>query len=270
MDRKDLEMEKDAAFPEESGTEGADYGELLKTVPGYQSQYAGQIQDMYNQISQRQPFNYDVNADAMYQALKDQYVTGGRMAMMDTMGQAATLTGGYGNSYAQNVGQQAYQGYLQGLNEQIPDLYNQALQNYIAEGDRMLQNYGMLQDMDQNAYGQYMDRMELVQPQVLAMLEMGIRPSQEMLDASGLSQEYIDAMYPEKTAGGWTPGNYQPQPKSLAEMALETGNLEEAIANLHDFYDANMINKADFEKYMTIAHQTLPSLGKEYANVRNK
>ena len=84
----------------------------------------------------------------------------------------------------------------------------------------MLQNYGMLQDMDQNAYGQYMDRMELVQPQVLAMLEKGIRPSQEMLDASGLSQEYIDAMYPEKTAGGWTPGNYQPQNKSLPEMAL--------------------------------------------------
>jgi hypothetical protein len=32
------------------------------------------------------------------------------MAMMDTMGKAAGLTGGYGSPYAQQVGQQAYQG----------------------------------------------------------------------------------------------------------------------------------------------------------------
>lgn len=200
MANKDLEMEKDA-LPKETGTETEGMGTATVKLPGYQSQYTGQIQDLYQNISQREPFQWDMNSDAMYEALKNQYISGGQMAMMDTMGQAATLTGGYGNSYAQGAGQQAYQQYLQGMNAQIPDLYNMALQNYIMQGDQMMQNYGMLQDMEQNAYGRYQDQMALVQPQVLEMLENGIRPSQEMIDASGLSQEYINALYPEQTGG---------------------------------------------------------------------
>lgn len=197
MEIKDLDMEKDA-LPKETGTETESMGDAAVRLPGYQSQYTGQIQDLYQNISQRGPFQWDMNSDAMYEALKNQYVSGGQMAMMDTMGQAATLTGGYGNSYAQGAGQQAYQQYLQGLNDQIPDLYNMALQNYTAEGDRMMQQYGMLMDMDNTEYGRYMDNMEMVQAQVLEMLRAGHRPSQELIDASGLSQEYIDAMYPEK------------------------------------------------------------------------
>ena len=81
--------------------------EEKKFTTGYQSQYRDQIQGLYDQIANRKDFTYDVNADAMYQQLKDQYVQGGRMAMMDTMGQAQAMTGGYGNSYAQGVGQQA-------------------------------------------------------------------------------------------------------------------------------------------------------------------
>lgn len=194
MTKKDeLEMEKDAALPEESGTDSDGMG--AATLGGYVNPYAGQIQELYQGISGRQPFQYDVDSDAMYQALKDQYITGGKLAMMDTMGQAAQLTGGYGNSYAQGVGQQAYQGYLQGLNDQLPDLYNMALQNYIQTGDAMLQQYNMLQDMAADDYGKYQDQMALVQPQVMEMLAAGVMPSEEMIAQSGLSKEYIDAMF---------------------------------------------------------------------------
>ena len=48
----------------------------------------------------REDFQYDVNADALYQQYKDRYVELGKDAMEDTMGQAAALTGGYGSSYA--------------------------------------------------------------------------------------------------------------------------------------------------------------------------
>lgn len=185
--------------PEETGTDTAGMGSA--TLGGYVNPYEGQIMELYKGISERKPFRYDVNEDVMYQNLRDQYIAGGQMAMMDTMGQAAQLTGGYGNSYAQGVGQQAYQGYLQGLNDQVPDLYNMALQNYIQTGDAMLQQYGMLQDMAADDYGKYQDNMALVQPQVLEMLERGIRPSDEMIAASGLSKEYIDALYPEQQAG---------------------------------------------------------------------
>lgn len=206
MNKKDLDMERDAVMPEESGTESGSLGMAGVTVPaGYNSQYAGQIQKAYQDISQRQPFSYDVNSDAMYEALKNQYISGGQMAMMDTMGQAATLTGGYGNSYAQGAGQQAYQQYLQGLNDQMPDLYQMALENYMAQGDQMLQNYSMLMDMDNMEYGRYMDNMDMIQAQVLEMLRAGHRPSQDMIAASGLSQEYIDAMYPEDAGGSGGP-----------------------------------------------------------------
>lgn len=205
MDVKDLEMEKDAEMPQESGTEGENtpgsIPENIVRMPGYQSQYTDKIQQAYQDYSSRQPFTYDVNSDAMYEALKNQYISGGQMAMMDTMGQAATLTGGYGNSYAQGAGQQAYQQYLQGLNDQIPDLYQMALENYMAQGDQMLQNYGMLMDMDNMEYGRYMDNVDMVQAQVLEMLRAGYRPSDEMLAASGLSSEYVDAMFPQGGAG---------------------------------------------------------------------
>lgn len=244
MARDDLEMEKDAQLPEESGTEAAGLG-------GYVNPYAGQIQELYEGISGRQPFQYDVNSDAMYEALREQYVTGGKMAMIDTMGQAAQLTGGYGNSYAQGAGQQAYQSYLQGLNGQLPDLYDMALQNYIQQGDTMLQQYSMLQDMAADDYGKYQDQMALVQPQVLEMLEAGIRPSDEMIAASGLSKEYIDAMYPEKEpwtgvgGGGVTTITTAELGDILYEMGLGGATLHEMHEVIDSAYSTGAISEGN-------------------------
>lgn len=162
---------------------------------GYQSQWQDQLDDTMQRIMNREKFTYDLNGDALYKQYKDQYITGGRMAMMDTMGQAAALTGGYGNSYAQGVGQQAYQGYLQGLNDKIPELYQLAMNQYQAEGDALMDQYGLLADRDADDYAKYQDRMDLVQPQVLEMLAAGVMPSDDMIAASGLSPEYINAMF---------------------------------------------------------------------------
>lgn len=199
--------------------------EEKKYTTGYQSQYKDQIQGLYNQIAGRKDFNYDVNSDAMYQQLKDQYVQGGRMAMMDTMGQAQAMTGGYGNSYAQSVGQQAYQGYLQGLNDQVPNLYQMALNRYIQQGDQLTDQYSMLtaqdaQDysrwaadrnyqyqLEERDYGRQQDQQQLALQQAQAMIAQGVRPSDEMLAQAGLSKEYLDAMLPENAGSGdgWDP-----------------------------------------------------------------
>lgn len=104
-------------------------------------QYIDQLNSLYGQYMNRKPFQYDLNGDMLYRQMADQYTRMGKIAMMDTMGQAAALTGGYGNSFAQSVGNQAYQQYLMALNEQVPSLYGQALNAYLAEGDRMLQMY---------------------------------------------------------------------------------------------------------------------------------
>lgn len=123
----------------------------------YVSQWQPQIDNIANEILTRKDFQYDVNADALYQQYKDRYMDLGQQAMMDTMGQAAALTGGYGNSAAQIAGQQAYQGYLKGLTDKIPELYQLALDRYNQQGQDMYQRYGLLNTQEQNAYNQWQD-----------------------------------------------------------------------------------------------------------------
>lgn len=126
--------------------------------PGaYQSTWTEQLNDTIQKILNREKFSYDMNGDAMYQQYADQYVTKGKMASMDTMGQAAALTGGYGNSYAQNVGQQAYQAYLQQLNEVVPELYGMALDQYNQEGQNLYNQAALMAQQEDQDYGRYMD-----------------------------------------------------------------------------------------------------------------
>ena len=130
----------------------------LASKPGqYQSAWQTKLDDTLNKILNREKFSYDLNGDALYQQYKDQYTTQGQQAMMDTMGQAATMTGGYGNSYAQTAGQQTYQGYMQQLNDKIPELYQLALDQYNREGDELYTQYGMYADRDSQDYGRYRD-----------------------------------------------------------------------------------------------------------------
>ena len=127
--------------------------------PGeYQSQWQSQLDAVMDKILNREKFSYDMNADALYQQYKGQATTQGKQASMDVMGQAAALTGGYGNSYAQTVGQQTYQGYLQNLNDKIPELYQLAMDQYNQEGDALIQQYGMYADREEQDYGRYRDQ----------------------------------------------------------------------------------------------------------------
>ena len=130
-----------------------------KETPSYAGTYDTQLEDLYKQITNRDKFSYDLNSDMLYQQYKDQYVNLGQMAMKDTMGQAAALTGGYGSSYSQGVGQQAYQGYLQQLNDVVPELYGMALDQYNQEGQDLYNQYGMLGDLADDEYGKYQDQL---------------------------------------------------------------------------------------------------------------
>ena len=125
--------------------------------------------------------------------------------MQDTMGQAQAMTGGYGNSYAQSVGQQSYQGYLQGLNDQVPNLYQMALNRYIQQGDQLKDQYSMLTAQEAQDYARWQDQQQLALQQVTEMLKKGKTPSDELIAQSGLSKEYIDSMKKKKKSSGWDP-----------------------------------------------------------------
>ena len=97
---------------------------------GYSSKYGEQLEQMLQQIQNPEKFKYSFNGDEMFKYYADLYTQKGKQASQDAMGQAAALTGGYGNSYAQQAGNQAYQQYLLGLYDKGMDLQQQAWDRY--------------------------------------------------------------------------------------------------------------------------------------------
>lgn len=132
-------------------------GSSVKSWLQYDATYDKQLSDLYEKIMNREKFSYDAANDPLYQQYREMYTREGKAAMQDTMGQAAALTGGYGSTYAQSVGQQQYDAYLQKLNEVVPELYSQARQAYNDEGDRMMQQYQMVGDLRSDEYSKYRD-----------------------------------------------------------------------------------------------------------------
>lgn len=137
------------------------YNTASKAVTGYgdfKFSQQGWLDEILKNIKNYGDFSYDVNGDALYQQYKDKYIQQGKMAMADTMGQAAAMTGGYGNSYAQSVGQQVYQGELQKLNDIVPQLYQLALDRYTMGKEDLYNQYGLASTERQNEYGMYQDK----------------------------------------------------------------------------------------------------------------
>lgn len=134
--------------------------DFSKISAEYEGKYDQQLADLYNQITKRKPFEYNSEDDMLYQQYVDRYTKGGKMAMEDTMGQAAALTGGYGNSYGQRVGQQTYDEYMTGLNDQAATLMQQAYQRYMDEGDQLTKQYSMLGQLAADDYNKWADQYE--------------------------------------------------------------------------------------------------------------
>ena len=140
------------------GDKKADAEDAVANYGDFQWSDQGKYDKLIQGYENREKFSYDFNTDALYQQYKDKYTQQGKMAMADTMGQAAAMTGGYGNSYAQTVGQQQYQASLDKLNDVIPELYQLAYEKYNQEGRDMLNMIGLLGDERAFAYGQWGDK----------------------------------------------------------------------------------------------------------------
>lgn len=135
-------------------------GRVQAAKPGaYASRWEGQLQELYDRIAERGDFSYDLGKDPVYRQAREQYQTAGRLAMQDTMGQAAALTGGYGSSYGQQTGQQAYNAYLQQLNEIVPELYAQAREQWQGGEAALYDRYQLLSSREQSDYARYRDQM---------------------------------------------------------------------------------------------------------------
>ena len=126
---------------------------VLSEKPGsYTSRWDSELDALYDQIANRKAFSYDLGSDPLYRQYREQYQSAGRLAMENTMGAAAALTGGYSSSYSQQAGQQAYNVYLQKLNEVVPELYTAAYNRYNQEGQNLMNLYTMARNNADSAY----------------------------------------------------------------------------------------------------------------------
>ena len=128
--------------------------------PGaYVSPYKDQLAALYDKAMNRADFSYDPNADPIYQMYKDRYTQNARQGMEESMANAAALTGGYGNSYAAAVGQQMYDETMSGLNDILPQLYQQRRAEYDQGNQDVLNQLQLTMNMDNDAYGRYADQL---------------------------------------------------------------------------------------------------------------
>ena len=190
---------------------------------------------IYDKIMKRGEFSYDVNKDKLYQQYRDLYAQMGRGAMEDTMGQTAALTGGYGSTYSQNAGQQAYNAYLQKLNEVVPELYNAAYNRYNQEGQNLMNLYSMARSNADSAYerdyNQWYNRLQLERSD-----EDTTYNRQQAEENRRLTQEETDY---ERKQNAWsrlssliTTTGYQPSNEELAAAGMSANE----AAYLRQYY----------------------------------
>ena len=188
--------------------------QLLQNKPSnFNSQYLPQLETLYDKVMNRDKFSYDVASDPLYQQYKNQYAQMGQLAMQDAVGNAAALTGGYGNSWATTAGNQAYQGYLQQLNDKVPELYQTAYAQYAQEGEDLQNQLALTADLYDNEYSKYMDDLNYMQTmqqtayeRALSLMQMGITPSDEILAQAGLTADEAKKIISRMTSGGGSGG----------------------------------------------------------------
>ena len=212
-------------------------------LPDFTSSYDGEIRRLYDEIVNRPAFQYDPRTDPLYQSYRTQMVTEGERAMRDTMGQAAALTGGYGSSYAQGVGQQEYELYLQRLGQVMPQLYKAAWERWSAEGDelkglfdttmelaqdelgREKNRYDMASQLEQQAYKREQDRLD----REMALDQMQYQRAQTNY-ANALAREKLDYQRGEKSYQNMvsliSQSGYSPSDAELSAAGMSRGQAD--------------------------------------------
>lgn len=169
---------------------------------GYSSPYTDKINEITTQLLDRPAFEYNAADDQMWQQYLDKYQQGGKLAMKDSMGQAAALTGGYGSSYGQAVGQQTYDAYMQEAADILPELEQQAWDRYNAQGAELQDQLAMLRDAENTDYSRYtydrewdMQQQQMNRENVQAMISTtGYVPTDDELAAAGMTRDEAEAI----------------------------------------------------------------------------
>lgn len=126
--------------------------QLLAQLSSGRTQYTDQINALMDTINNRAAFNYDPDNDPLFQQYLASSMESGKTAMQDTMAQASALTGGYGSSYATAAANGAYNNFVEGAYDALPEYYQTALEAYNGETNNLYNKLNMYSVADATAY----------------------------------------------------------------------------------------------------------------------
>lgn len=129
--------------------------------PGpFQSKYTDMINNVLQGILNNKEFSYtgkDLMNDDLYKMYSDMYTQNARKSMQDAMGNAQAMTGGYGSTYSQAAGQQAYDNQMSQMNAVALELADRAYDRYLNQQQDRYNQMGVLTGLDNTDYGRYRD-----------------------------------------------------------------------------------------------------------------
>ena len=226
---------------------------LASQKPGaYKSPYEKEMEALYGQITERGPFAYDPGEDAAYQRYEELFKSQGRTAMEDTMGQMAALSGGYGSSYAQAAGQQAYERYLQQLTDLLPQMERSARDAYDREGQALEEAYERLEDRDAAGRRAWQDKEKAWMAAVKEAEERFeyLRREDRQAYQALLRHLASKARDEQKAAGGQTMNDGEPGRKEKKPILSSTAgdSLQRAMGNYLKGGDKRSAKKL-FDRY---------------------
>ena len=141
-----------------------EYYGLLKDTEGnrpdaFASRYEGAVQSILDGILNKKSYNLqdDKNYNLLYNQARESYMNAGNKAMRDAMGAAQAQTGGYGSTAAQIAGSQAYDNYLQGMNDNNAALAQLAYQMWQDENADRYNQLSAVQGLDESDYNRWLN-----------------------------------------------------------------------------------------------------------------
>ncbi len=138
------------------------YNTLKEQSPVYQSTVSqADLLSMREKVLNPDKFSYDATKDPLFISYAEQARKNGQLAMEDTMGQAAALSGGFGNSYAQTVGQQVYNQHMDALDAKAVEFRDKAYAEYQDKLNTDRANLEMLTGIEESEWNRYYNESQL-------------------------------------------------------------------------------------------------------------
>ena len=126
----------------------------------YVNKWADTQNSLLNDILNEKEFSYtgsDLMNDDLYKMYSEMYEKNARKAMNNAMGEATSLTGGYGSTYSQAAGQQAYDDTMSNMNEIALTLADKAYEKYLNDRSNRYNKLSAVNTQEQSDYGKYRD-----------------------------------------------------------------------------------------------------------------